>query len=166
MEKFHGLRRKEKEIKDPAEIRAILGAAKYVTIAMCRGDEPYLVTLSHGYDEKRNAVYFHCAREGKKIEILAANNRVWGQALADRGYAEGRCDHLFRSVHFRGRVTFIEEEAEKRHALGTMIRQLEKEPDRVMAAQVTGSSVANVRVGRIDIDFMSGKRSEKVAVSL
>lgn len=166
MEKFHGMRRKEKEISDPAEMKAILAAAKYVTIAMCRDNEPYLVTLSHGYDETRNAIYFHCAREGKKIEILADNNLVWGQAIIDRGYADGRCDHLFASVQFRGRVSFVEDEAEKRQALATMIRQLESDPDKVMADQVSDASVAKVHIGRIDLDFLSGKRSEKVAVSL
>ncbi|HEX7503133.1 MAG TPA: pyridoxamine 5'-phosphate oxidase family protein, partial [Acidobacteriota bacterium] len=149
MEKFHALRRKEKEIKDPAEMKAVLAAAKYVTVAMCRGDEPYLVTLSHGYDEKRNAVYFHCAREGKKIEILAANNRVWGQAILDRGYADGRCDHLFASIQFRGRVSFVEEEAEKRHALAVMIRQLESDPGKVIGHQITEASLAKVHIGRI-----------------
>jgi hypothetical protein len=166
MEKYHGLRRKEKEIKDPVEMKAVLASAKYVTVAMCSGDEPYLVTLSHGYDETGNAIYFHCARAGKKIEILTANNIVWGQALVDRGYADGRCDHLFASVQFRGRVSFVEDEAEKRHALATMIRQLESEPDKVMAAQVHAASLARVHIGRIDLDFLSGKRSEKVIESL
>ncbi len=166
MEKFHGMRRKEKEITDPAEMKAVLAAAKYVTVAMCRADEPYLVTLSHGYDEKRNAVYFHCAREGKKIGILAANDRVWGQALLDRGYADGRCDHLFTSVQFHGRVSFVEDAAEKRHALAVMIRQLESDPAKVLGHQVNDASVAKVHIGRIDLDFLSGKRSEKVIESL
>jgi nitroimidazol reductase NimA-like FMN-containing flavoprotein (pyridoxamine 5'-phosphate oxidase superfamily) len=166
MTEFHALRRKEKEIKDPAELKAVLAAAKYVTVAMCRGDEPYLVTLSHGYDEKRNALYFHCAREGKKIEILAANDRVWGQALLDRGYVDGRCDHLFTSVQFHGRVSFVEEEAEKRHALAVMIRQLESDPGKVEGHQVNDASVAKVHIGRIDLDYLSGKKSAKVIESL
>ena len=44
------LRRKEKEIKDKDAMIAILEEAKYITIAMCKDNEPYLVTLSHGYD--------------------------------------------------------------------------------------------------------------------
>jgi hypothetical protein len=165
MEGYHDLRRKEKEIRDPVEMKAILAGAKYVTVAMCCGDEPYLVTLSHGYDETGNAIYFHSAREGKKVDILRANNRVWGQAIVDLGYADGRCDHRFASVQFRGRVSFVEGEAEKRHALAVMIRQLEGEPDKVMAAQVHAASLARVLIGRIDLDFLSGKRSEKEIVS-
>jgi len=166
MKEYHGLRRKEKEIRDVTEMQAILAGATYVTIAMCRDNEPYLVTLSHGYDEKKNAVYFHCAGEGKKIGILKANNRVWGQALIDRGYVDGRCDHLFASVQFHGRVSFIEDATEKRHALATMIRQLESDPGEVEGHQVNDASVAKVHIGRIDLDYLSGKRSEKELESL
>jgi nitroimidazol reductase NimA-like FMN-containing flavoprotein (pyridoxamine 5'-phosphate oxidase superfamily) len=161
MEKYHQLRRKEQEIRETAELKAILAKTQYVTIAMCRDNEPYLVTLSHGYDEKQNAIYFHCAFEGKKIDILKANNRVWGQAIVDRGYVQGKCDHLFSSVQFSGRVSFVKDGAEKRRALAVMIRQLEQEPDKVMAAKVIDARVAKTNIGRIDIEFLSGKRTEK-----
>jgi len=165
MEKYHGLRRKEQEIRETAELQAILAKTQYVTVAMCRGDEPYLVTLSHGYDEKQNAIYFHCAFQGKKIDFLKANNRVWGQAIVDRGYVQGSCDHLFSSVQFSGRVTFVEDETEKRRALAVMIGQLEQEPEKVLAAKVTSAAVAKTCIGRIDIEFLSGKRSEKAVES-
>jgi len=163
METYHPLRRKEKEIKDISELKRILAHTQYVTVAMCRGDEPYLATLSHGYDQGKNAIYFHCAQQGKKIDILKANSRVWGQALVDRGYAHGRCEHLFVSVQFAGRASFVSDEAEKRRALEVMIRQLEREPEKVMAEQVTDAAVVKVCIGRIDIEFLSGKRSEKAA---
>ena len=165
MEAYHGLRRKEQEIKDTAELKAILAKTQYVTVAMCRDNEPYLVTLSHGYDEKQNAIYFHCAFAGKKIDFLKANNSVWGQALVDRGYVQGSCDHLFSSVQFGGRVRFVEEAEEKRHALAVMIHQLEGEPEKVMDAKVTDARVATTNIGRIDIEFLSGKRSEKAAAA-
>ena len=161
MESYHPLRRKEQEIRDAAELKAILAKTRYVTVAMCRNDEPYLVTLSHGYDDERNAVYFHCAFAGKKIDFLKANNRVWGQAFIDRGYVQGECDHLFSSVQFSGRVSFIQDAAEKRHALSVMIRQLEREPDKVMAAKVSDARIAQTNIGRIDIGFLGGKRTEK-----
>ncbi len=57
---FH-VRRKDQEITDSDELKKILKSTKYVTIAFCMENEPYLVSLSHGYDEKRNCLYFHCA---------------------------------------------------------------------------------------------------------
>ena len=161
MESYHKLRRKEQEIKDIKELKAILAKTQYVTVAMCRDDEPYLVTLSHGYDLEKNTIYFHCAFEGKKIEILKANNRVWGQTFVDRGYVQGKCDHLFTCVQLSGRVSFVEDAAEKRHALAVMIRQLEQEPEQVLAAKVSDAAMAKTCIGRIDIEYLSGKRSEK-----
>ena len=165
MEKYHGLRRKDQEIGDSAELKTILAKTLYVTVAMCKDNEPYLVTLSHGYDEERNAIYFHCAFEGKKIEILKANDRVWGQALVDRGYVQGQCDHLFSTVQFSGRMRFVEDAQEKRHALAVMIGRLELDPEKVMAAKVTDARMATTCIGRIDIEFLSGKRSEKAAAA-
>ena len=163
MKPYHKLRRKEQEIRDSAELKAILAGTQYVTVAMCRGNEPYLVTLSHGYDRENNAIYFHCAFAGKKIDFLKANNRVWGQALVDRGYVQGRCDHRFTTVQFGGRVSFVEGGEAKRRALAVMIGQLEREPEKVIAAKVTDAAVAKTCIGRIDIEFMSGKRTEKTA---
>lgn len=160
-----GIRRKDKEITDTNELKRILNKTKYVTVAMCLNNEPYLATLTHGYDEPNNCIYFHCAAEGKKINILRSNNRVWGQALIDKGYVQGSCDHLYATVQFSGRVTFVEEVAEKEHALKVMINSLDDNPDEIIKKQLLPQSVQKVKIGRIGIDCMSGKRAEKVIIS-
>jgi nitroimidazol reductase NimA-like FMN-containing flavoprotein (pyridoxamine 5'-phosphate oxidase superfamily) len=160
-----GMRRKDKEITDANEMKIILKKARYVTVAMCLNDEPYLATLSHGYDESNNCIYFHCATEGKKINILQANNRVWGQALIDRGYVQGSCDHLYATAQFSGRVTFVEDVAEKEHALKVMINSLDDNPEEIIQKQMLPDSVKKVTIGRVDIEHMSGKKAEKVIVS-
>jgi nitroimidazol reductase NimA-like FMN-containing flavoprotein (pyridoxamine 5'-phosphate oxidase superfamily) len=160
-----GIRRREKEITDKNEMLAILEEAKYVVVAMCRDNEPYLVTLSHGYDREHNCIYFHCAKEGKKIGILSENNRVWGQALLDKGYVQGACDQLYATTQFMGRVTFIDDMTEKRHALEVMINALENNPSDVMDRQLTDESIKAVQIGRIDLEYMSAKKSEKVIIS-
>lgn len=161
-----GIRRKEKAMTDKNEMLAVLEKAKYVTVAMCKDNEPYLATLSHGFDREKNCLYFHCAKEGKKVEILSAHDKVWGQALVDKGYVQGKCDHLYATTQFMGRVTFVEDVEEKSHALRVMIKALEEEPEKVMEAQLTEESIRGVQIGRIDIQYMSGKKSEKVIISL
>src|SRR3989304_8686973 len=105
---MYHVRRKDKEITDAQTMKDLLKSAKHVTLALCKDNEPYLVTLSHGYDESRNCIYFHCAKEGKKIDYIKANNKVWGEVFIDHGYLEGKCNPLYTSVHFSGRVTLIE----------------------------------------------------------
>ncbi len=145
---------------------AILEKAKYITIAMCKDNEPYLVTLSHGYDRDGHCIYFHCAKEGKKVDILRENNTVWGQALIDKGYAQGVCDHLYATAHFKGKVTFVENKKEKKYALEVMIKALEIDPKNVLETQLGEDSIAKVQIGRIDIEYLRGKKSDKVIISL
>lgn len=154
------MRRKDKQMIDTEKMKDILQSVKYVTIALCKDNTPYLVTLSHGYERKHNCVYFHCASEGKKIEFMKANNCVWGQALNDLGYATGQCNHLFETVQFSGKVTFLDTLEEKREALECMIRHLEKDPKPVIA-RIKNERLASTTFGRIDIEQMTGKQPEK-----
>jgi len=160
------MRRSDKEVTDPSELVKPLKEAAYVTLALCRGNEPYIATLSHGYDEDARRIYFHCAGEGKKVDIIRANLVVWGQALIDGGYQRGSCDHLYQTTQFRGVVSFVEGYEEKRHALETMVRRLDDAPEEIIERQLKPGSVAKVLVGRIDILEMTGKKADKVIVSL
>ena len=155
-----GILRKEKEIRNRSKMIKILQDTKYITIAMCDKEEPYLVTLSHGYDSARNVIYFHCADEGRKIEVLKKNNTVWGQAIHDKGYVPGECNQLYETTQFHGKVTFIKDIQEKKFALVTMIKQLEENPENVIKKQITDESIKRVNIGRIDLDLMTAKKNQ------
>ena len=161
-----GIRRKEKAIEDVAELKEIIRTAQYVTVALCKDNEPYLVSLSHGYDPNKNCVYFHCASEGKKMDILKENNVVWGQALIDKGYIQGKCDHLYATVQFKGTVVFIDDFEEKKEALLNMVHKLDDNPDDVAEKQLTEKSIARVTIGRIDIEYLSGKEATQSVISM
>ena len=152
---FH-VRRKDREITDPNELRQVLKATKYVTVALCTEDEPYLVSLSHGYDEAKNCLYFHCAPEGKKLVYLKANNRVWGQAVLDFCVTD-ECDYAYTSVHFSGKISLIDDLVEKQHAIEVLVRQVSLSPEEKLA-QIRTQKLATM--GRIDITCMSGKKHQ------
>ena len=153
------MRKKEQEITDGQELRANLREARYVTMAMCMDDEPYLVTISHGYDDERNAIYFHCAQEGKKIDILRANPVVWGEAVIDKGYDGPKCEQLYATTQFKGRVSFPQDPEEKRHGLTVLLEQFGADVERFFAKEDTPEAVGKVNIGRVDIEYMTGKRS-------
>jgi nitroimidazol reductase NimA-like FMN-containing flavoprotein (pyridoxamine 5'-phosphate oxidase superfamily) len=152
---FH-VRRKDREITDSDALKKVLKSTKYVTVALCMDDEPYLVSLSHGYDATRNCLYFHCANEGKKLVYLKANSKVWGQAVQDYGVTD-ECDYAYTSVHFKGTVTLIEDLSEKQHAIEVMVRQLSENPEEKLA-KIRPEKLAKTTMGRIDISCMTGKK--------
>lgn len=154
---FH-VRRKEREITDPNEMRQILKATKYVTVALCRDNEPYLVSLSHGYDSERNCLYFHCAPEGKKLVYAQGNNRVWGQAVLDFGVTD-ECDYAYASVHFQGTLSLIDDLDEKWHAMRTLVHQVSLNPEEKLA-KIKPEKLQRTTMGRIDITYLSGKKHQ------
>lgn len=152
---FH-VRRKDREITNIDELKRILKTTKYVTIALCMDNEPYLVSLSHGYDEKRNCIYFHCASEGKKLIYAKSNNKVWGQAIQDYGVTD-ECDYAYKSVHFSGRLFMICDLSEKQHAMEAMVRQLSPNPEAKLS-KIKPEKLATTAMGRVDIEGMTGKQ--------
>ena len=153
------MRRIDKEFSEPESLRKVLRSTEYVTLAMVKDGEPYLVSLSHGYDEDRHCIYFHSADKGKKLDFMRSNPVVWGQALIDHGYADGECSHRYISVMFKGKVDFINDIEEKRHAFRVMMNQLEPIPESIMGRLLGSEELSSTVVGKISIEHMTGKKT-------
>ena len=160
MARYH-LRRIDREINDPAELTSILRRGRYITIAMCQDGEPYLVTLSYGYDEAHRALYFHMATAGRKIDALARDPRVCATVVIDKGYQHGECRHLYESVVLTGRMSLVDDADEARSGMRVLLGHLEDEPDDVWERQALDREETwrRLRVARLDIDEISGKAS-------
>ncbi len=160
---FH-VRRKEREITDPNEMQMVLKSTKYVSVALCMDNTPYLVALSHGYDEAENCLYFHSAAEGKKIVYAKANPNVWGQAVLNF-YAGEDCRYDYTSVDFQGKISFLVDPAEKMHAMEILVRQVSLKPEEKLA-KIKPERLEKITIGRIDIAYMSGKKHQASKVQV
>ena len=120
------MRRKDREVTDLNKIAKILDTCKTASIAMVDEGSPYVVPLSYGYEFMDNQLilYFHSAKEGRKLDILKKNPQVCfsvfseGEAL----HAEIPCNsgYFYSSVIGNGEVVFLENSEEKTYALGKM----------------------------------------------
>jgi nitroimidazol reductase NimA-like FMN-containing flavoprotein (pyridoxamine 5'-phosphate oxidase superfamily) len=160
--KYHMLRN-DKEITDEEALKKILKTAQYVTLAMVKDNEPYLVSLSHCYDEEKHCIYIHSAKKGKKLDFMRANPVVWGQALLDHGYVETECTHNYASVMFSGKVSFIEDKEERWEAMSLMTRKLDPNAEDMIVDRKP-ESLDRAVIGKIKIDYWSGKKSAEVTV--
>jgi uncharacterized protein len=107
MSKYHMLK-EEKEIKDVKIIDLIIKNGKYMNIALCRDNQPYIVTLSFGYDSKNNCFYYHCANKGYKLDIIGSNPNVCANIIEDHGYVKDDCTHKYRSLIIWGKLRIVE----------------------------------------------------------
>ncbi len=152
------VRRGDKEIGDLEEIERILKEAFICRIAMCEGDRPYCVPMIYCYEGGR--IYLHSAKEGKKLEVLKANNRVCfevetGVEVVRKGKP---CSWTlrYRSVVGRGRAHIVEDLEEKRRALECILERVSPG----YRYEFSEEEIGSVIVIRIDVEELSGKASE------
>jgi len=155
------MRRHDKEIRSRAEIDAIIRAAEVCRLAFARNNDPYLVPVSFGYDGER--LYFHTAPKGRKIDFIESNRRVCFEFETDVALVKNPDDACawsfsFQSVIGSGTVSELVSTEEKTHALNQiMLHYSGREWD------IPDHRAATTRVWRIDIDEITGKRSEEKA---
>ncbi len=162
MDAPYHVRRADREIVDPTELDALLHEGKYVTIAFARADEPYLVTLSYGFDAERRALYFHTATEGVKYEFAEANPQVCASVVLDGGYVAGECEHNYRSVVVRGTFARVTDPAELRHGMRVLLAHLEDDAEEWMTSRRLDrdSAYERMAVARLDIGSVTGKQGK------
>jgi hypothetical protein len=154
------MRRKDRELTDPAELLSVLEKADVCRLALADDKVPYLVTMNFGLKHDQNLVlYFHCANEGKKIDILKRNNLVCFGAdidhelfLSEKGTSCG-CSMRFRSVVGMGRVSFVTERAEKLEALEAIMRHYTQTTVPVFNEE----KIDRTTILRLDVEQMTGK---------
>ena len=150
------MRRREKEIVDKSEVEAVVQECFACHVGMCDGEQPYVVALNFGYHE--GAFYFHCASEGRKLDVLRGNPRVCLQMHVDDEIvtAEAACGYgtRFRSVVATGVAEELSDPAEKRTGLNAIMAHYTGR-----AFEFPDAAVDNIVVIRVRPEQVSGKRS-------
>jgi uncharacterized protein len=153
------MRKKEREIKDLSEIEAVISDSDVCRVAFADGNIPYIVTMNFGYRKGKNScLFFHCAPEGRKLDMLRKNNFVCFEMDTSHNlYRNDKaCDWgmNFRSVIGYGRISIVEDEDERISGLSKIMEHY------------GGSGVFNfdqavlkrTTILRLDIVEMTGKK--------
>jgi len=151
------MRRKEKEIKEPEEIVAILKQASVCRLGLCCEDVPYVVPLNFGYRD--GCLYLHSAKQGKKMDMIRANPRVCFEMDTDVEVirADQPCDWgmKFASVIGFGTASVLEDPEEKRSGLDAIMEHYSSQS----AQPYPDSILKHTAVIKVLVEEMTGKRS-------
>ena len=155
---MQGMTKRELQITDESQIRAILDAGKVLHLGLCVDNEPYVVPMNYGYtlEEGKLVFYLHSAVRGRKLDMIQANPRVFIELDCDRTPFEGDkpCQYglSYSSVMGRGSARIIEDPAEKMEAMKLLMKtQTEKD------FSFTEQLVRIVAVIRVDVDEFTAK---------
>lgn len=142
------MRRREKEITDPAELQRILRGARVCRLAVSDGARPYLVPLTFALDG--DDLVLHSAGTGRKIDILRRNPAVCfeveeGVELVTAATA-CKFSMRFRTVIGFGDVEFVEDRAERHRLLALLGRRYGASDELLPEGEVQRTCVLRVRV--------------------
>lgn len=158
------MRRKKEEITDGQAIAAILEEARIGRLATVGADGyPYIVPVNFVY--WRQSIYFHCAREGEKLDNIRRDPRVCFEvdiplAYLDTAYDRQMppCDvgQFYRSAIIRGRAEIIQDIEEKVDALNALMASHEGVGDFSAITPAT-RAVALCEVVAVRVERLSAK---------
>lgn len=153
------MRRKDREVTGAEAVLAILARCDSVRLAFASGNEPYIVALNFGIGAgDQPALYFHCAREGRKLDMMRANPRVCFQADTSHELVTGptACSWGMRyeSVLGYGRLSEVTDLDERKISLDALMRHHgETGVPKYETPVLEATSVL-----RLDIETISAKR--------
>lgn len=155
-----GITKREREVTDMQEIISILDKAKVLHLGLVDGDEPYVVPMNYGYtmEDGKMTVYLHGALQGRKLDIIRVNPKVFFELDCDIVPFEGKtaCNYgiTYASVMGRGKAVIVEDTEEKIKGLQVLMKtQTGRDFD------ITDKMAGIVSVIRIDVsDFTAKKR--------
>lgn len=117
------MRRLDRIIQDPQIIADIIQRSLVCRLGLTDGDQPYVVPLCFGLQDR--LLYFHCASEGTKLDILRKNNKVCVEFDVDPQLIKGdkacQWGMHYRSVIAFGTGYIIDDIEQKRLALNVIM---------------------------------------------
>ena len=153
------MRRSEKEIADRSEIDAIIHRGQVCHLGLSDQGQPYVVPLCFGYDGK--ALYFHCAKAGRKLDILRRNNKVCFEIASVEGLVEADkgCDWgiRYQSVIGFGVAHLVDDATDKQNALRVIMAQYSQR-----TFSFPPETVLRTAVVKVEIESLTGKQSKRL----
>ena len=125
---MQGMTKREFRITDENQIRAILDAAKVLHLGMAVNNEPYVVPMNYGHtmENGKLVLYLHSALQGKKLDMIRANSKVFFEMDCDRMPFESKvpCQYgmVYSSIMGRGTAHIVEDVEEKKHAMSVLMK--------------------------------------------
>ena len=150
------MRRKDKEILDQSTIQEVLLKSDICRISLNDDNYPYMLPLNYGYQD--NSLYFHCAKRGKKIDLIRKNNKA---SFLIEQYSKIAKDDIscnwttkYRSIIGCGTIEILSETEQKRNGLDVIMKHYGKFDN-----EYSNKQLDNVLVLRLDIEKLKGKQS-------
>ena len=152
---FREMRRFKQQISKEDCIRVLKEQPRGVLSVLGDDGYPYGIPMDHWYSEEENKLYFHCAKEGHKLDAIAACDKV-SYCVMDEGFRkEGEWALNINSVVVFGRMHVVEDEDKKREICTNLCRKF-TDDEAYLQKELT-NAFPRVCCLELTIEHMTGK---------
>lgn len=125
-------------------------------------DYPYAVPLSYVYDAGRQAIYFHSALSGHKLDAVERNSKVSFCVVDKDSVMPKEYTTYFRSVIVFGTIRILEDSAEKHRAIEALAVKYAPDDSKKNRDGVIGDGTRFCML-ELKIEHMSGKEARELS---
>lgn len=120
---FREMRRFKQVLSQEECIEVLKNEPRGVLSLIGEDGYPYGIPMDHWYCEEDGKLYFHCAKEGHKLDALKACSKA-SYCVYDQGYRkEGEWALNIRSVVFFGQISVVEEAEKTKYICTNLCRK-------------------------------------------
>ena len=112
---FREMRRKKQQLSREACRQVLARGTSGVLALSGDGGYPYAVPISYLYDGSK--LYFHCAREGHKLDAIARSPKASFCVIGQDQVVPSEYTSYYRSVIVFGQIRILSGDGEKRDAI-------------------------------------------------
>lgn len=154
---FKEVRRRDRLLDDRRAIE-LLEEAEYGFLSVGAGENGYAygIPISFAYSREDNAIYFHCAPQGHKLDNMALNDRVSFCVVGRTRPVPEKFTTLYESVIVFGRARINPADDDKRKAIRKLVAKYC--PEHTAEGEIyMEKSFNRTHTFRIDIEYISAK---------
>lgn len=157
---FQEMRRK-KQALPPEECNAVLLRRTSGVLALSDQDGyPYAVPLSYAFDGER--IYFHCAKAGRKLNIIRQNSRASFCVIDQDQVVPEEYTTYFRSVMVFGTIRILEDTAEKRATIEKLAVKYAPDDSHGHRSQMIDRDWGPLCMLEMSIERITGKEAKEL----
>lgn len=151
------MRRIDRKVESREWLLEVIKKADVLRLGLCADNVPYVVPVNFGYVD--NTFYFHCAKEGRKLDMIQKNSYVCFELDVDHKLVIGEqaCQYTmqYKSIIGYGHAEVCTTKEDKLRGINAVMAHFSEEQ-----FSYNPKAMDRITVVKILVDDMSGKEAK------
>ena len=159
---FRPVRRQNRILDDELRIKELLTDSEYgfLSLGTTTNGYAYGIPISYAYDEEANCLYFHCAPDGQKLDLMNTSSKISFCVVGITKPIADEFTTLYESVIVFGKADIELSDDEKRKSLRALVKKYSPEHEE-LGDKYMDKSWNRTKTFKLTIEHITAKAKYK-----